>query len=119
MSISAGKLRHRVKIQEYRFVSQDPVTGEEQRDWVTVRECWASIEPLSAREFVAAQSTQSKVSARIVIRYADDLDASMRIVHVKRGKQIIYNIEGNLPDKDSGLEYITFPVSHGVSINGQ
>lgn len=119
MAIDAGKLRHRIAIQEYQFIKQDPSTGEETRDWASIHECWAAIEPVSAREFVAAQAAQSKVTARITIRYVDGIDASMRIVHAKRGKDVIYNIEGVLADKDSGLEYLTLPCSEGVSINGQ
>lgn len=119
MSIAAGKLRHRIAIQAHQYISQDPSTGEELRDWVTVRECWASIEPLSARDLIAAQSAQSKATARITIRYADDIDASMRIRHVRRGKDVIYEIEGVLEDPISGLEYITLLCAKGVSIDGR
>nr|WP_028627661.1 phage head closure protein [Pseudomonas resinovorans] len=111
MSLSAGRLRHRIDIQQRADV-QDPVTGEMVPGWATV---WAAvpcaIEPLSAREFIAAKATQSQVVARITLRFRDGLDASMRILH--KGK--IYNIAGLLPDKDSGLEYFTIPVSQGVN----
>lgn len=110
----AGKLRHRVSLQRYQYVGQDPDTGEELRQWQDARTCWASIEPLSVREMIAAQAEQSKVSARITIRYTDDVDAAMRVVHTKRGTKKFYNIEGVLPDNDSGLEYLTLAVSEGV-----
>jgi SPP1 family predicted phage head-tail adaptor len=71
----------------------------------------AAIEPLSAREFIAAQAVQSAVTARITLRYRAGLDASMRIVH----NGTIYNIAGVLADPDSGLEYVTIPVSTGVN----
>lgn len=119
MSIAAGKLRHRIAIQAHQYVSQDPKTGEEKRDWVTVHECWASIEPLSARDLIAAQAAQSKATARITIRYADDIDASMRIRRLRRGKEVIYEIEGVLEDPISGLEYITLLCAKGVSIDGR
>lgn len=119
MSIAAGKLRHRIVVQEYRYVSQNPVTGEEFKQWVDFHSCWAAIEPSSVREFVASQEKQSKVAARIVIRYVDGINAAMRILHVKRGVTRVYNIEGVLADKDSGLEYLTLPVSEGVSDGGQ
>lgn len=113
----AGTLRHKIRIERYAYLTdddgnviQDPSTGETSQEWQLVAEPWASIEPLSAREFLAAQAAQSKISARIVIRYRDGLDAAMRIVH--RSK--IYNIEGSLADKNSGLEYLTLPVSEGV-----
>ena len=63
------------------------------------------------REFLAAQANQSQVVARMVIRYRDGLHAAMRIVH--RGK--VYNPAGFLPDADSGLEYLTIPVTQGVN----
>lgn len=78
--------------------------------WSTFKTVWASIEPLSARDLIAAQAGQSKVSARIVIRYLSGLTPDMRISH---GSDI-YNIEGILSDKDSGLEYVTLPVSKGL-----
>ena len=110
MAIKAGKLRHRVKFQAPGLV-QDPVTGEMQPGWTDFASVWASIEPLSARDFIAAQANQSEVAARIVIRYRPGILPTMRILH--RGK--VYAIQGALPDTDSGLEYITLPVSEGVS----
>lgn len=108
--IRAGNLRHRVSLEKRQKV-QNPDTGEITYEWIEIAKPWASVEPLSAREFIAAQATQSKVTARITIRHRDDLDATMRIRF--RGK--LYNIEGVLPDKISGIEHITLPVSEGVS----
>lgn len=119
MSIAAGKLRHRIAIQEYRYVSQDSVTGEEKREWTTVHECWAEIAPLSARDMIAAQAAQSKVTARITIRHFDGIDASMRVVHTKRGRDVIYEVDGVLADPVSGVEYQTLVVAEGVSVSGQ
>lgn len=107
----AGKLRHRITIQQPGLY-QDPQTGEMISGWATV---WdkvpASVEPLSAREFIAAQAGQSEVTARIVIRYREGVLPTMRILH--RGT--VYNIQGVLADADSGREYITMPVSAGVN----
>lgn len=106
----AGKLRHRVTIQAP-GMTQDPNTGEMLTGWADWATVQASVEPLSAREFIAAQAAQSEVTARIVIRYRDGVLPTMRILH--RG--LIYNIQGVLPDADSGREYITLPVSAGVN----
>ena len=106
----AGDLRHRVELQRPDF-SQDPVTGEMTPTWVEVAKIYASIEPLSARDFIDASSKQSKVSARVVIRYRAGVDSTMRIVH--RSK--IYSIEGVLADPKSGLDYLTLPCSEGVN----
>lgn len=113
MALRAGNLRHRVTIQQP-GTTRDPNTGESIPGWVDVATVWASVEPLSAREFIAASATQSKVSARIVMRHRADVTAGMRITH--RGR--LYNIEGDLPDNESGLEWLTLPVSEGVSDGG-
>ena len=113
MALKAGRLRHRVAIQQ-KVQGQDPVSGDPIDVWQTVAGLEAvpcAIEPLSAREFIAAQAVQSQVIARITMRYREGLDASMRILH----KSTVYNIAGLLPDKDSGLEYFTVPVSAGVN----
>lgn len=108
--MNSGMLRHRLTLQK-RVETQDPVTGELTHTWTTVAEIWGKVEALSGREFISAQALQSKVTAKIRIRYRDDIDASMRISH--RGK--IYNIEAVLPDNISGLEWITLPCSEGVN----
>jgi SPP1 family predicted phage head-tail adaptor len=119
MSLEPGKLRHRVRIEEYVDVLDSagaPVRGpqgEFLKEWQEVATVWAAIEPLSAREFVQSQAVQSQVSARIIIRYRAGLDAAMRIVHIASGR--IYNPAAFLADKDSGLEYLTAPVSEGVN----
>lgn len=123
MSLEAGRLRHEVRIERLDYVRdssgetvQDPKTGEIAREWVEVATVRAAIEPLSGREFIAAQATQSQVSARIVIRQRDDVDAACRLVHVRLGRpDVIYNVHGILTDPDSGLEYQTMPVSTGVN----
>lgn len=107
----AGDLRHRIQFQK--LVSgmnpetHEPLPGE----WVDVVKVWAAIEPLSAREFIAAQAAQSEVVGRLVIRRRNDIKAQMRGVY--RGQ--IYNIQGVLPDPKSGREYLTLPYSEGVN----
>lgn len=114
MSLEAGKLRHRVVLQSP-SLAQDPVTGEMVASWVIEGEVWASVEPVSGREFIAAQSTQAQIDTRIVIRYRSDVAPTWRATH--RGK--IYDIHGVLADKDSGLEYLTLPCSTGVNATGE
>lgn len=110
MSIAAGRLRHKVTIQ--RRVDTQDSNGDMVTEWETVHsKVPASIEPLSAREFIAASANQSQIVARIVIRHISGLDASMRIVH----GSTIYNPAGFLPDLVSGREYLTIPVTTGVN----
>lgn len=107
--MKAGSLRHRITIQKP-VSGQNPDTGATTTTWEEVAQVWASVEPLSVREFIAAKAGQSEVTARIVMRYRSGIDATMRILF--RGQ--IYNIEGVLPDPKSGREYLTLPVSMGV-----
>lgn len=112
MSLDPGKLRHRITIQKP-ITSQDLETGVSTTNWVNVAQnVPAAIEPLSVREFVAAQAMQSQVTARIVIRYRPGLTAQMRILHGSR----VYNPQGWLADADSGLEYLTAPCSEGTNL---
>lgn len=122
MALDSGKLRHRVRIEKYdplRDTDGDVIQdsdGEVTYQWVEVDTVWAAVEPVSAREFIQSASIQSQVSARITIRQRDDVDASMRLVHLRQGRtDVIYNPHAFLEDKDSGLEYMTAPCSRDVS----
>lgn len=106
----AGQLRQRVLLQRKSY-EQDPHSGAMVETWQDMANVWASIEPLSVREFIASQAMQAEITARAVIRYRADMEATMRLIH--RGK--IYNIIGILADKNSGLEYQTLTLSEGVN----
>jgi len=109
--MKAGDLRHRVEIQHL-VPFRDSGSGEYGEPvWQAFANVWASVEPLSARDLIAAQAGQSEASARVVIRYRAGLLPTMRIMH--RGE--LYSIEGPpLEDPKSGLEYLTILVSKGV-----
>lgn len=110
-SLDARKLRHRVVIQQP-METQNADTGDMEITWVDLARVWAAIEPLSGREFIAAQSENNEVTARITVRFRPDINAKMRLYHEAKG--VYYNIEGILADKDSGKEYLTMPVSEGL-----
>ena len=109
----AQKLIHRVKLQRYDQSGGafNPETGDIAGAWIDVDWLYARVVPLSAREFLQSSSIQSEVTARIIVRYRDDIRPSDRIIF--RGK--IFNIHGVLPDNNTGLEYLTIPVSEGVN----
>lgn len=107
--LDAGKLRHRVTIQ--RPLTVPDSDGGMTTQWEDVATVWASIEPLSAREYMRASTLQSKVTARIIIRYRPGIEASMRVLH---GADV-YDIHGVLRDNISMNEWMTLPVSSGVN----
>lgn len=112
-TIGAGRLRHQITIQR-QTQTQNAQTGELTVTWADVATVRAAVEPISAREFIAAQEPNAKITARVTIRYRDGIDSSMRLIH--RGRR--YNIHGVLEDMDSGREYLTLPVSEGVNDEG-
>jgi SPP1 family predicted phage head-tail adaptor len=112
--LSAGRLRHRVRI-EKPGDSRDPSTGEPiPGDWVLVADSVpAEIVALSVRDYLAAAQHQSQITARIVIRYRAGITSNMRCTDLATGT--IYNIQAPLADPESGREYLTFPCSTGVN----
>lgn len=66
------------------------------------------------RDFVSADSRQSQIVARIVMRPVAGMDETWRVVHGTK----IYQIAGILPDQDSGIEYVTLAVAQGPSQAG-
>lgn len=110
MTLQAGKLRHRIEIQE--AIKSKDASGSLCVEWISkYKGIPAEFYPSSVKEFIASKSEHSVISARFVIRYRSDINSSMRIIC--RGH--IYNILGVLPDPYSGLEYLTLPVSSGVN----
>lgn len=73
----AGRLRHRVTIQQ-KTVSQDGY-GAEVITWADVATVWASVEPLRGREFLDTRREGAEVSTRIVIRYRAGIVPEMRV----------------------------------------
>lgn len=115
--MKAGKLRHRLRVERLVSGAQDPLTGDVVQTWTAVyADLPAAIEPLSARELLAAQAVQAQVVARITLRALPNIDAACRFVALTApyaGR--IYDIAGALEDKASGQQHITFAVSEGVN----
>ena len=109
MSLSAGKLRHRVTL-ESQQQTQNQYGGIE-TTWVEQGRAWAEVAPQSGREYVAARQVQNEVTTRITIRYRDDIDATWRIRH--RGR--IFDIQAVLPDAGSGLAHLSLMCSESAT----
>ena len=98
MSIRAGALNRRITLQS-RSVSQD-ASGGQINTWADVATIWASIEPLSGRELMAAQAVQSAVSHQITIRYQTQFAdpkvmAAMRAILIKDSITRYFNIHAS------------------------
>lgn len=114
MALDAGKLRHKVSIQQNIETQQSD--GSMVPSWVDVYpKLYAEIAPLSAREFLASGTQEMGIQTRITIRYKKNIKAKMRLLH----GDTIYNIESILPDPLSGMEYLTLLCSSGVIEDGR
>ncbi len=77
--MNAGKLDQRVTVE--RFTSTVDDWGTPIESWAPLFTCWASVEPLVGREYIAAQAAQSEVTARIRMRYRPGLTSQDRVIH--------------------------------------
>lgn len=110
MSISAGELRHRITIQT-KGPDRDADGYPTPSAWVDYKKLWAKVTHLSGKDLIAAQANQSKVVARLKIRYRKDINTDMRVIY----KGEIYALDSQaLEDADSGYEYVTFLLSQGT-----
>lgn len=93
--MKAGNLRHYITIQNR--TETDNAYGE--REWVFAdwQSMWASVEPISGREFFQVAQIESSISARIRIRYYPGITPKMRVKHAYgwEGEEITdyYDIE--------------------------
>lgn len=78
----AGSLRHVVTIQQPVETQDD--YGQAVTSWRDVVTCPASIEPLSAREFFAAQQTKADVTHKVRLRYVAGIVPTMRLLFGSR-----------------------------------
>ena len=83
--MEAGKLRHYVQLQ--RVTVKADSRGDQVKDWETIANAWASIEPLSGREFLQASQVMSDVTARIKIRGRPDVSLTPKD-RVKFGERL-------------------------------
>ncbi|MGH8431499.1 MAG: phage head closure protein [Solimonas sp.] len=106
----AGRLRHRIAIQQQ--VKEQDASGNLTTSWAAVADnVPAEMVPLSGRELIAAQATQSEINTRCTIRVLAGVTAAMRVVH----EGAIYNIQAPpLPDP-TYKRHLTLMLSGGLS----
>lgn len=110
----AGRLRHRGTIQH--LVTGSPqysASGERNDEWTTLAEVWMSIEPLNGRELFAAQEHASNVTVRIRIRYRDDVNATMRVLHESKYYEVEAVLDHELRHREMELLCSEGLVEHG------
>jgi SPP1 family predicted phage head-tail adaptor len=88
MSLEAGKLRHRVLIQQDAGNTTDE-HGQPIQVWQDVATRWAAVEPLQGREVWQAQQARPEVTHRITLRAGGlTLTTKMRVIFEARTFEI-------------------------------
>lgn len=90
--MKAGDLRERITVQAYRETKNSlgemvPVYDQ------TFAEVWASVQGVTAREFLLAGQQQTEISHRVRMRYLVGLTQRMRIVWRGRTMEIVSILE--------------------------
>jgi SPP1 family predicted phage head-tail adaptor len=80
--LKIGKLRHRIAIEQ--VTETQDTDGSVIEIWSAYATVQASIEPLSGREYIAAQSIQADVTHRISLRYMPGITPKMRVNYSSR-----------------------------------
>ena len=61
-----------------------------QSKWHPMAKVWASIEPISGREYWSASQSNSEASVRIVIRFRQGISSRMRVKYESEDGTIVY-----------------------------
>ena len=77
--MKAGDLDQRVTVE--RYTSTQDELGQPIESWAPLFTCWAAVEPLVGREYLAAQAAVSEVTARIRMRFRPWMTAQDRVIH--------------------------------------
>lgn len=109
MNTLGPRLRHRITIQQQTRVLNGTEYELQWTDVPGLVDEPAEVIPLSGKEFLEAQTTQSQVSARMTIRYRPGVTSAMRVVHAG----LKHNIRAVLPDS-TGRAWLTLMVTEGT-----
>ena len=97
-----GKLRHQISLLKPIIVKD--ALGQEVEKLEIQNTVWASIEPLSGKEYFSAKQVNSEVNAKVTIRYIESL-----LPHwVVQFGQRIFNIQAiiNLEERNKYLQLL-------------
>lgn len=80
--LAIGEMRHRITFQQP-IKTPDGHKGHTV-SWQGLVTVWASVEPLSGREYFYSHQIKAEVTHRVKIRYRSDISMKMRIKHEDR-----------------------------------
>lgn len=93
----AGPLRHRITFQ--RRQTGTDAFGQPLAGWEDIATVWASVEPISGRELLAAQQIQGEITHRIRCRYRDGLTAADRALFKGR----VFDLQSVINTAERGI----------------
>jgi SPP1 family predicted phage head-tail adaptor len=82
MTMKIGDMRHRITFQKP-LETPDGYKGHTVQ-WQDVVTVWASVEPLSGREYFYSHQIKAEVTHRVRMRYREGLTVKMRVKHLDR-----------------------------------
>lgn len=94
--ITAGMLSHRVLIQSP--TNNRSASGQFTQSWSTVATRWASVQPISGKEFFGSNQTDARVTHKVKIRYMAAVTPEYRVVYKTRNLNIRSVINVNEED---------------------
>ena len=97
-----GKLRHQVEILKP-IITQDAL-GQEVENLELQKTVWASIEPLSGKEYFSAKQVNSEVTVKLTIRYVESILSQWVVQFGQR----VFNIESiiNFEERNRYLQLL-------------
>lgn len=81
-----GDLRQRITLQKSVKTADGHKGSTEQ--WQDLASMWASVVPLSGREYFSAHQIKAEVTHRVKVRYREDVTVQMRFKHRDRNLYI-------------------------------
>jgi SPP1 family predicted phage head-tail adaptor len=98
----AGRLRHRITIQDY-TESQNSF-GEATKNWTDYATVWAAVEPVKGREFWESQQINAEITTKVTMRYLAGIKPKMRILYDTR----IFEIDSviNVDERNRELQLL-------------
>ena len=78
--MKAGDLDQRVTVERQQG-GVDELGQPLPDNWAPLFTCWAAVEPLTGREYIAAAAAVSEVTAKIRLRYRPGVLGTDRVIH--------------------------------------
>lgn len=97
----AGKLRHRVEVQENRYTTQD-AHGAPVTEWTTFAVVWAAIEPMGGSEAMVANQVNAAGTHKVTIRGGTTVTPKHRV----RTETRVFDVNAVTDTEERGRETI-------------